>query len=78
MPLDPDAPPAPVAPSKILAPVPRFSARTVLIPEVVQPFLDGLADMHPPSPAVEAVIEKAQERQLRRAGRARRDRPTMN
>ncbi len=28
VPLDPDAPPAPVAPSKILAPVPRFSART--------------------------------------------------
>ncbi len=25
VPLDPDAPPAPVAPSKILAPVPRFS-----------------------------------------------------
>jgi VWFA-related protein len=59
VPLDPDAPPAPVAPSKILAPVPRFSARTILIPEVVQPFLEGLTDMHPPSPAVEAVIEKA-------------------
>jgi tetratricopeptide (TPR) repeat protein len=59
VPLDPDAPPAPVAPSKILAPVPRFSARTILIPEVVLPFLEGLSDMHPPSPAVEAVIEKA-------------------
>lgn len=59
VPLDPDAPPAPVAASRILAPVPRFSARTVLIPEVVQPFLEGLADMHPPSPDVEAVIEKA-------------------
>ena len=59
VPLDPDAPPAPVAPSKILAPVPRFSARTILVPEVVLPFLEGLADMHPPSPAVEAVIEKA-------------------
>jgi VWFA-related protein len=59
VPLDPDAPPAPVAASKILAPVPRFSARTVLIPEVVLPFLEGLADMHPPSPEVEAVIEKA-------------------
>ena len=59
VPLDPDAPPAPVAASKILAPVPRFSARTILIPEVVQPFLEGLSDMHPPSPAVEAVIEKA-------------------
>jgi tetratricopeptide (TPR) repeat protein len=59
VPLDPDAPPAPVAASKILAPVPRFSARTILIPEVVQPFLEGLSDMHPPSPEVDAVIEKA-------------------
>jgi VWFA-related protein len=59
VPLDPDAPPAPVAPSKILAPVPRFSTRAILVPEVVQPFLEGLADMHPPSPEVEAVIEKA-------------------
>ena len=25
----------------------------------MQPFLEGLADMHPPSPEVEAVIEKA-------------------
>lgn len=59
VPLDPDAPPAPIAASKILAPVPRFSPRTVLIPSVVLPFLEGLADMHPPSPEVEAVIEKA-------------------
>lgn len=59
VPLDPDAPPAPVAASKILAPIPRFSARTILVPEVVQPFLEGLADMHPPSAEVEAVIEKA-------------------
>ena len=59
VPLDPDAPPAPVAPSRIIAPVPRFSPRTILIPEVVQPFLEGLSDMHPPSPEVEAVIEKA-------------------
>ncbi len=48
-----------MAASKILAPVPRFSARTILMPEVVLPFLEGLADMHPPSPEVEAVIEKA-------------------
>lgn len=59
VPRDPDAPPAPVMPSKILAPVPRFSTRAVLIPEVVQPFLEGLADLHPPSPEVEAVLEKA-------------------
>lgn len=60
VPLDPDAPPAPVAASKILAPVPRFSARSILVPEVVLPFLEGLADMHPPTtPDVEAVIEKA-------------------
>ncbi|MBY0493033.1 MAG: VWA domain-containing protein [Cyanobacteria bacterium] len=60
VPLDPDAPPAPIAASKILAPVPRFSARTILTPEVVMPFLEGLSDMHPPTtPEVEAVIEKA-------------------
>jgi VWFA-related protein len=59
VPLDPDAPPAPVAASKILAPVPRFSARSILVPEVVLPFLEGLADMHPPSPEVEAIVEKA-------------------
>ena len=73
VPLDPDAPPAPVAASKILAPVPRFSARTILIPEVVQPFLEGLSDMHPPSPEVEAVIEKAKTGNLRRAIGSRRD-----
>jgi VWFA-related protein len=59
VPVDPDAPPAPVAPSRIVAPVPRFSAETILTPAVVQPFLDGLTDMHPPSAEVEAVIEKA-------------------
>ena len=59
VPRDPDAPPAPVAPSRIVAPVPRFSAQTILTPGVVQPFLDGLADMHPPSAEVEAVIERA-------------------
>jgi len=59
VPLDPDAPPAPIAASKILAPVPRFQSRTILIPSVVLPFLEGLADLHPPSPEVEAVIEKA-------------------
>jgi tetratricopeptide (TPR) repeat protein len=31
------------------------------VPEVVQPFLEGLADMHPPSPEVEAIIEKAKQ-----------------
>jgi VWFA-related protein len=59
VPLDPDAPPAPIAASKILAPVPRFSSQTVLVPEVVRPFLEGLADTHPPSPDVEAIVEKA-------------------
>jgi VWFA-related protein len=59
VPIDPDAPPAPVAPSRIAAPVPRFSAQTVLTPAVVLPFLDGLADMYPPSKEVEAVVEKA-------------------
>jgi VWFA-related protein len=62
VPLDPDAPPAPIAASKILAPVPRFSPRSILVPEVVMPFLEGLADMHPPTtPEVEAVIEKAKQ-----------------
>jgi tetratricopeptide (TPR) repeat protein len=41
--------------------VPRFSSRTILTPDVVRPFLEGLADTHPPSPEVEAVIEKAKE-----------------
>jgi VWFA-related protein len=59
VPRDPDAPPAPVMPSKILAPVPRFSTRSVLVPEVVQPFLDGLSDLYPPSAEVEAILEKA-------------------
>jgi tetratricopeptide (TPR) repeat protein len=59
IPRDPDAPPPPVAPSRIVAPVPRFSAQAILTPGVVQPFLDGLADMHPPSAEVEAVIENA-------------------
>ena len=47
-----------MAPSRIIAPVPA-AAHTILTPAVVQPFLDGLADMHPPSPDVEAVIEQA-------------------
>jgi VWFA-related protein len=60
VPIDPDAPPAPIAASKILAPVARFSPRTILVPEVVLPFLEGLSDMHPPTtPDVEAVIERA-------------------
>lgn len=59
VPIDPDAPPAPVAASKILAPVPGFAANTVLVPQVVEPFLDGLADTHPPSPDVAAVLDKA-------------------
>ena len=59
VPLDPDAPPAPLAEVKIFAPVPRFVRDTVLVPNVVTPFLDGLASLHPPSPEVEAVIERA-------------------
>jgi VWFA-related protein len=64
VPLDPDAPPAPLAEVKIFAPVPRFVRDTVLIPSVVAPFLDGLASLHPPSPAVEAVIERARNGQF--------------
>ncbi len=58
-PLDPDAPAAPPPPIKILAPVPAFVPSTVLDQAVLRPFLDGLADLHPPSAAVEAVIEEA-------------------
>jgi len=59
VPLDPDAPPAPLAEVKIFAPVPRFVRETVLMPAVVAPFLDGLAALHPPSAAVDEFIEKA-------------------
>jgi VWFA-related protein len=58
-PLDPDAPAAPPPPIKILAPVPAFVPSTVLDLSVLRPFLDGLADLHPPSAEVEAVIEEA-------------------
>ena len=59
VPLDPDAPAAPPPPIKILAPVPAFVPSTVLDQAVLRPFLDGLADLYPPSAAVEAVIEDA-------------------
>ncbi|MGH9384929.1 MAG: VWA domain-containing protein [Vicinamibacterales bacterium] len=58
-PLDPDAPAAPPPPIKILAPVPAFVPSTVLEVSVLGPFLDGLTYLHPPSAAVEAVIEEA-------------------
>lgn len=64
VPLDPDAPPAPLAEVKIFAPVPRFVRETVLVPNVVAPFLDGLASLHPPSPAVEEVLERARAGQF--------------
>ncbi len=64
VPLDPDAPPAPLAEVKIFAPVPRFARQNVLRPGVVTPFLDGLASLHPPSPAVEELIEKARSGQF--------------
>jgi VWFA-related protein len=59
VPLDPDAPPAPLAAVKIFAPVPRFVKDTVLVPGVLRPFIDGLEDTHPPSPAVAAILEQA-------------------
>lgn len=58
-PLDPDAPPPPPPPIKILAPVPRFVPETVLAPQVLAPFLDGLADLHPPSAGVAAILDQA-------------------
>ncbi|MDH4063638.1 MAG: hypothetical protein OEW19_04505, partial [Acidobacteriota bacterium] len=58
--VDPDAAPAPVATARILAPVPAFAAQTVLAPAVLEPFLDGLEVLHPPStPEVTALIEQA-------------------
>ena len=59
VPLDPDAPPAPLTAVKIFAPVPRFVTDSVLVPGVLRPFLDGLEDTHPPSPAVAAILEQA-------------------
>ena len=59
VPLDPDAPPAPLAAVKIFAPVPRFVLDTVIVPAVVRPFLDGLVDLHPPSAVVEEIVERA-------------------
>jgi tetratricopeptide (TPR) repeat protein len=48
----------PLAPVKIAVPVPRFVPESVLGASVLAPFLDGLATLHPPSPAVEAVMEQ--------------------
>ena len=62
----------------LVAPVPRFSAQSVLTPAVVTPFLDGLADMHPPSREVEAVVEKARAGRYEAPPRARRVTRTMN
>lgn len=59
VPLDPDAPPAPLTAVKIFAPVPRFVKDSVLVPAVLRPFIDGLEDTHPPSPAVAAILEQA-------------------
>lgn len=56
---DPDAPPAPPAPSRILAPVPKFLPSIVVRPDVVEPFLEGLLDLHPPSAAIAPIVENA-------------------
>lgn len=61
MEVDPDAPPAPVAPSRILTPVPKFVAASVIRRDVVEPFLEGLLDLHPPSSALTPVIENARK-----------------
>ena len=59
--------------SKIIAPVPRFSARTILIPEVVQPFLEGLAGHASAIAGSRSGDREGEDRQLRRAGGSRRD-----
>jgi VWFA-related protein len=57
--VDPDAPPVPPPPSRILAPVPKFLPELVMRPEVVAPFLEGLLELHPPSGAVAPIVENA-------------------
>jgi VWFA-related protein len=63
-PLDPDAPPAPLPTARIIAPVPAFQAETVMAPEVLRPFVEGLADLHPPSPEVQKVLDQARAGQF--------------
>ena len=58
-PIDPDAPALPLPEIKILAPVPQFQSKSVLAQNVLRPFLDGLEDLHQPSPEVAALIEEA-------------------
>lgn len=60
-PLDPDAPPAPPPASRIVAPVPAFQPQTVMAPGVLRPFLEGLAELHPPSPGVQRVLDQARD-----------------
>lgn len=59
--VDPDAPPVPPAPSRILAPVPKFLPSLVVRPEVVEPFLEGLLDLHPPSSDLASIVENARK-----------------
>ena len=58
-PIDPDAPAVPLPEIKILAPVPQFQSKATLAPSVLRPFLDGLEDLHQPSPEVAELIENA-------------------
>jgi tetratricopeptide (TPR) repeat protein len=58
-PRDPDAAPAPLALSQIIAPIPRFALEDVLKPEVVNVFLDALQHGHPVSAATAPLVAQA-------------------
>lgn len=58
---DVDAPPAPPPPVRILAPVPSFVPEFVVRPDIVLPFLEGLAALHPVSPGLNSVVAAARE-----------------
>jgi VWFA-related protein len=58
-PADPDAAPVPPPPSRIIAPMPRFTPAEVLEPDVVNTFLDALQRHHPASPANAEIVAHA-------------------
>jgi VWFA-related protein len=59
VPEDPDAAPVPPPPSRIIAPVPSFTADDVLKPEIVNAFLDALQQQYPASAANAPIVAAA-------------------
>ncbi|MGE3189941.1 MAG: VWA domain-containing protein, partial [Vicinamibacterales bacterium] len=57
--VDPDGLPPPPPPTRILAPVPNFVPAYVVQASIVQPFLEGLLALHPPSAALSGVVQEA-------------------